>query len=59
MWDDVATMVRARMNRRIEHYKTVGMFPSKMVLDGVGLYRQLKHRPGGIFHAVLAIRTIN
>eukprot|EP00959_Pyramimonas_sp_CCMP1952_P017807 377757-Pyramimonas_sp.AAC.1 len=24
MWDDVATLVRARMNRRIEHYKAIG-----------------------------------
>eukprot|EP00959_Pyramimonas_sp_CCMP1952_P405120 8490923-Pyramimonas_sp.AAC.1 len=46
MWDDAATMFKARMNRRIEHYKTIGLFPRIMILDGVSLYRQLRHRPG-------------
>eukprot|EP00959_Pyramimonas_sp_CCMP1952_P114161 2386954-Pyramimonas_sp.AAC.1 len=50
MWDDVATLVRARMKRRIEHYKAIGLFPRLMILDGVSLYRQLKHRPGDVFH---------
>eukprot|EP00959_Pyramimonas_sp_CCMP1952_P281537 5884889-Pyramimonas_sp.AAC.1 len=50
MWGDVATLVRARMNRRIEHYKVIGMFPRIMILDGVSLYRQLRHRPLDIFH---------
>eukprot|EP00959_Pyramimonas_sp_CCMP1952_P065989 1377574-Pyramimonas_sp.AAC.1 len=50
MWDDVTTLVRARMNRRIERYKAMGMFPRIMVLAGVSLYRQLRHRPGDFFH---------
>eukprot|EP00959_Pyramimonas_sp_CCMP1952_P264964 5540605-Pyramimonas_sp.AAC.1 len=50
MWDDVATLVRARMNRPIEHYTAIGMFPRILILDGVSLYRQLRHRPGDIFH---------
>eukprot|EP00959_Pyramimonas_sp_CCMP1952_P226074 4727666-Pyramimonas_sp.AAC.1 len=50
MWDDVATMVRAGMKRRIERYKTIGLFPIIMVLDGVSLYRQLRHRTGDVFH---------
>eukprot|EP00959_Pyramimonas_sp_CCMP1952_P260660 5450039-Pyramimonas_sp.AAC.1 len=50
MWGDVATLVRARMNRRIEHYKAIGIFPRIMILDGVSLYRQLRHRPGDTFH---------
>eukprot|EP00959_Pyramimonas_sp_CCMP1952_P116037 2425806-Pyramimonas_sp.AAC.1 len=36
MWDDVATIVRARMNRRIEGYKAVGTFPLIMILDEGG-----------------------
>eukprot|EP00959_Pyramimonas_sp_CCMP1952_P467074 9491003-Pyramimonas_sp.AAC.1 len=50
MWDDVATLIRARMNRRIECYKAMGLFPRIMILDGVSLSRQLRHRPGDIFH---------
>ena len=50
MWDDVATMVRARMNRRIEHFETMGLFPRIMILDGVSLYRQLRHRNEDAFH---------
>eukprot|EP00959_Pyramimonas_sp_CCMP1952_P028416 595804-Pyramimonas_sp.AAC.1 len=50
MWDNVATLVRARMNRRIEHCKAIGMLPRIMILDGVSLYRQLKHRPGDVPH---------
>eukprot|EP00959_Pyramimonas_sp_CCMP1952_P252327 5272091-Pyramimonas_sp.AAC.1 len=34
MWGDLATLVRARMNRRIEHYKAIGMFPRTLSLDG-------------------------
>eukprot|EP00959_Pyramimonas_sp_CCMP1952_P379371 7946615-Pyramimonas_sp.AAC.1 len=50
MWDDVAILVRARMNRRIEHYKAIGLFPIIVILDGVSLYRQLRHRSGDSFH---------
>eukprot|EP00959_Pyramimonas_sp_CCMP1952_P222712 4655994-Pyramimonas_sp.AAC.1 len=37
------------MNRRIERYKAIGMFPRIMILDGVSLYRQLRHRSGDVF----------
>eukprot|EP00959_Pyramimonas_sp_CCMP1952_P017261 366460-Pyramimonas_sp.AAC.1 len=43
MWDDVATLVRARMNRRIRGYKAAGTFPRIMILDGACLYRKLQH----------------
>eukprot|EP00959_Pyramimonas_sp_CCMP1952_P202616 4237161-Pyramimonas_sp.AAC.1 len=50
MWGDVATLVRARMNRRIESYKAMGLCPRVMTLDGVSLYRKLRHRPGDFNH---------
>eukprot|EP00959_Pyramimonas_sp_CCMP1952_P468193 9492805-Pyramimonas_sp.AAC.1 len=49
MWGDVAALVRARMNRRIESYKAMGIFPRIMILDGVSLYRKLR-RPSGYFY---------
>eukprot|EP00959_Pyramimonas_sp_CCMP1952_P399759 8376271-Pyramimonas_sp.AAC.1 len=50
MWDDVATLVRARMNRRIESYKAAGTFPRIMILDGASLYRKLQHPPVDCYH---------
>eukprot|EP00959_Pyramimonas_sp_CCMP1952_P150709 3154028-Pyramimonas_sp.AAC.1 len=50
MWDDVATLVRARMNRRIEDYKAAGTFPRIMVLDGACLYRKLQHPASDCYH---------
>eukprot|EP00959_Pyramimonas_sp_CCMP1952_P301754 6313823-Pyramimonas_sp.AAC.1 len=38
------------MNRRIESYKAMGLFPGIMILDGVSLHRQLRRRPGDNFH---------
>eukprot|EP00959_Pyramimonas_sp_CCMP1952_P100922 2111089-Pyramimonas_sp.AAC.1 len=52
MWDDVATLVRARMNRRIEGYKAAGTSPRIMILDGASLYRKLQHPPGDFYHFV-------
>eukprot|EP00959_Pyramimonas_sp_CCMP1952_P167159 3493642-Pyramimonas_sp.AAC.1 len=43
-------MVRARMNRRIERFETIGLFPRIMILDGVSLCRQLRHRSDDAFH---------
>eukprot|EP00959_Pyramimonas_sp_CCMP1952_P355512 7446060-Pyramimonas_sp.AAC.1 len=50
MWDNVATIVRARMNRRIEDYKAVGEFPRIMILDGACLHRKLQHPQGDFYH---------
>eukprot|EP00959_Pyramimonas_sp_CCMP1952_P453278 9467972-Pyramimonas_sp.AAC.1 len=50
MWDDVATTVRARLNRRIEGYKDVGAFPRIMIIDGACLYRKLQHSQGDSHH---------
>eukprot|EP00959_Pyramimonas_sp_CCMP1952_P405363 8496030-Pyramimonas_sp.AAC.1 len=50
MWGDVATLVRARMNRRIESYKAMGISPRIMILDRVSLYRKLRHPPGDFYH---------
>eukprot|EP00959_Pyramimonas_sp_CCMP1952_P451176 9446009-Pyramimonas_sp.AAC.1 len=50
MLDDVATIVRARMNRRIEDCKTAGIFPRIMILDGACLYRKLQHPQGDVYH---------
>eukprot|EP00959_Pyramimonas_sp_CCMP1952_P234032 4890608-Pyramimonas_sp.AAC.2 len=33
MWDDVATVVWARMRRRVEGYEAVGTFSPIMILD--------------------------
>eukprot|EP00959_Pyramimonas_sp_CCMP1952_P036129 755799-Pyramimonas_sp.AAC.1 len=50
MWDDVATLVRAQMNRRIEDYKAAGICPRIMILDGACLYRKLRHPAGDSYH---------
>eukprot|EP00959_Pyramimonas_sp_CCMP1952_P332620 6965203-Pyramimonas_sp.AAC.1 len=46
MWDDVATLVRAQMNRRIEDYIAVGICPRIMILDGACLCRKMRHPIG-------------
>eukprot|EP00959_Pyramimonas_sp_CCMP1952_P374262 7837945-Pyramimonas_sp.AAC.1 len=50
MWDDVATLVRARTNRRIEDYKAAGAFPRIMILDGACLNRKLRHPSSDFYH---------
>eukprot|EP00959_Pyramimonas_sp_CCMP1952_P334332 7001777-Pyramimonas_sp.AAC.1 len=50
MWDDVATLVRARMNRRIEDYKAAGTFARIMILDCACLYRKLQHPQRDFYH---------
>eukprot|EP00959_Pyramimonas_sp_CCMP1952_P005432 114548-Pyramimonas_sp.AAC.1 len=50
MWGDVATLVRDRMNRRIESYKAMGILPRIMIVGGGGLYRKLRHPSGDFYH---------
>eukprot|EP00959_Pyramimonas_sp_CCMP1952_P236402 4940200-Pyramimonas_sp.AAC.1 len=50
MWDDVATLVRAQMNRRIEDYKAAGIRPRIMILDGACLCRKMRRPVGDTYH---------
>eukprot|EP00959_Pyramimonas_sp_CCMP1952_P069935 1460197-Pyramimonas_sp.AAC.1 len=50
MWDDVATLVRARMNRRVEDYEAAGTFPRIMVLDCACFYRKLQRPSSDVYH---------
>eukprot|EP00959_Pyramimonas_sp_CCMP1952_P167815 3507178-Pyramimonas_sp.AAC.1 len=34
MWDDIATLLRARMNQRVERCNAAGVQPRMMILDG-------------------------
>eukprot|EP00959_Pyramimonas_sp_CCMP1952_P397747 8334235-Pyramimonas_sp.AAC.1 len=41
LWDDAATLVRAKMNQRIGRYKVMVAYPGIRILDGVSLYGKL------------------
>eukprot|EP00959_Pyramimonas_sp_CCMP1952_P227534 4757749-Pyramimonas_sp.AAC.2 len=57
LWDDVATLVRALRNRRIEDYKAAVVEPRIMILDGACLYRQM-HHPNGDSHHFLSAHNV-
>eukprot|EP00959_Pyramimonas_sp_CCMP1952_P196256 4103113-Pyramimonas_sp.AAC.1 len=42
-WDDISTLLRARMNQRLERCRAAGIQPKVMILDGVSLHRKLLH----------------
>eukprot|EP00959_Pyramimonas_sp_CCMP1952_P349607 7325286-Pyramimonas_sp.AAC.1 len=51
-WDDIATLLRARMNQRAERHKAAGIQPKLMILDGARLHRKVRHTPHNACHFV-------
>eukprot|EP00959_Pyramimonas_sp_CCMP1952_P355168 7439693-Pyramimonas_sp.AAC.1 len=45
MWDDIATLLRARMNQRVERCRAAGIQPRIMILDGACLCRKSRRTP--------------
>eukprot|EP00959_Pyramimonas_sp_CCMP1952_P110603 2313804-Pyramimonas_sp.AAC.1 len=43
MWDDIATLLRAPMNQRVERCRAAGIQPEIMILDSACLYRRARH----------------
>eukprot|EP00959_Pyramimonas_sp_CCMP1952_P122962 2570480-Pyramimonas_sp.AAC.1 len=50
MWDDIATLPRARINQRIERCEAAGIQPTRMSLDGACLCRKLRRTPNDAYH---------
>eukprot|EP00959_Pyramimonas_sp_CCMP1952_P343157 7188444-Pyramimonas_sp.AAC.1 len=50
MWDDIATLLRARMNQRIERCEAARIHPKTMILDDACLYWKLRHTPNDAHH---------
>eukprot|EP00959_Pyramimonas_sp_CCMP1952_P020661 435968-Pyramimonas_sp.AAC.1 len=45
VWDDIVTLLRARVNQRIERWKIARIQPKMMILDGACMYPKLRHNP--------------
>ena len=53
IWTDVATLVRAKMNQRLQRSWSGQSFPNVMILDGSNLFRKLVHPNGDAYHFLL------
>ena len=50
IWTDVASLIRAKMNQRLQHHWYCPSFPNVMILDGSNLFRSLVHPDGDAYH---------
>ena len=50
VWTDVATLIRAKMNQRLQRNWSGLAFPNVMILGGSSLFRKLVHPHGDAYH---------